>query len=112
MFYLFFLEPSQSNDVLSKTITDAYTRLCHVPTEEYHMMQNVNPVMLFQNMSHEQTLFHCAAKLTSDFQQITEFAKMIPGFRRLSRDDQIVLLKAGSLFQKLEYVQWNSKIYE
>lgn len=28
-------------------------------------------------------------------QQIIEFAKMIPGFMKLSQDDQIVLLKAG-----------------
>lgn len=28
-------------------------------------------------------------------QQIIEFAKMVPGFMKLSQDDQIVLLKAG-----------------
>jgi nuclear receptor subfamily 1 group F protein 4 len=33
--------------------------------------------------------------LTTVIQQIIEFAKMVPGFMKLSQDDQIVLLKAG-----------------
>jgi nuclear receptor subfamily 1 group F protein 4 len=37
----------------------------------------------------------CAQKLTAVIQQIIEFAKMVPGFMKLSQDDQIVLLKAG-----------------
>lgn len=37
----------------------------------------------------------CADRLTTMIQNIIEFAKMIPGFMRLSQDDQIVLLKTG-----------------
>lgn len=47
-------------------------------------------------MSHEELWLECAQKLTSVIQQIIEFAKMVPGFMKLSQDDQIVLLKAGS----------------
>ena len=38
-----------------------------------------------------------AEKLTMAVQQIIEFAKMVPGFMDLSQDDQIMLLKAGTL---------------
>ena len=37
----------------------------------------------------------CAMKLTEIMGQVIEFAKMIPGFRRLPQDDQIALLKSG-----------------
>lgn len=45
--------------------------------------------------AHEELWLECAQKLTSVIQQIIEFAKMVPGFMKLSQDDQIVLLKAG-----------------
>ena len=45
--------------------------------------------------AHEELWFDCAQKLTSVIQQIIEFAKAVPGFRKFSQDDQIVLLKAG-----------------
>lgn len=50
--------------------------------------------MLFQ--AHEQLWLECAQKLTTVIQQIIEFAKMVPGFMKLTQDDQIVLLKAGN----------------
>jgi nuclear receptor subfamily 1 group F protein 4 len=46
-------------------------------------------------MAHEELWLECAQKLTTIIQQIIEFAKMVPGFMKLSQDDQIVLLKAG-----------------
>lgn len=52
--------------------------------------------MLYKNMAHEELWLDCAQKLTQIIQQIIEFAKMVPGFMKLSQDDQIVLLKAGS----------------
>lgn len=39
-----------------------------------------------------------AQKLTNLIKQIIEFAKMVPGFMKLNQDDQIVLLKKGSLY--------------
>ncbi|XP_061117691.1 nuclear receptor ROR-alpha A isoform X2 [Conger conger] len=40
---------------------------------------------------------HCALKLTDAVQYVVEFAKHIPGFRELCQNDQIVLLKSGSM---------------
>ncbi|KAG0722498.1 putative nuclear hormone receptor HR3 [Chionoecetes opilio] len=51
---------------------------------------------MFVPQAHEELWFDCAQKLTSVIQQIIEFAKAVPGFRKFSQDDQIVLLKAGS----------------
>lgn len=49
----------------------------------------------FSHQAHEELWLECAQKLTTVIQQIIEFAKMVPGFMKLSQDDQIVLLKAG-----------------
>lgn len=38
---------------------------------------------------------HCAIRLTEAVQYVVEFAKHIPGFRTLSQNDQIALLKTG-----------------
>lgn len=38
---------------------------------------------------------HCAIRLTDAVQYVVEFAKHIPGFRMLSQNDQIALLKTG-----------------
>lgn len=39
---------------------------------------------------------HCAIRLTDAVQYVVEFAKHIPGFRMLSQNDQIALLKTGA----------------
>ncbi|KAI5618156.1 nuclear receptor ROR-alpha, partial [Silurus asotus] len=40
---------------------------------------------------------HCAVRLTDAVQYVVEFAKRIPGFRQLGQNDQIALLKSGSM---------------
>lgn len=57
-------------------------------------------------MAHEQLWLECAQKLTTVIQQIIEFAKMVPGFMKLSQDDQIVLLKAGKYDLNLVIILW------
>lgn len=57
-------------------------------------------------MAHEQLWLECAQKLTTVIQQIIEFAKMVPGFMKLSQDDQIVLLKAGKCDLNLVIIFW------
>lgn len=52
-------------------------------------------LLLFFLQAHEELWLDCAQKLTSVIQQIIEFAKAVPGFRKFSQDDQIVLLKSG-----------------
>lgn len=42
---------------------------------------------------------HCAIRLTDAVQYVVEFAKHVPGFRMLSQNDQIALLKTGELIR-------------
>lgn len=50
----------------------------------------------------EELWLECAQRLTAVIQQIIEFAKMVPGFMKLSQDDQIVLLKTGEDLRELK----------
>lgn len=62
--------------------------------------------MLNQNtpiQAQEELWLECAQKLTAVIQQIIEFAKMVPGFMKLSQDDQIVLLKTGTIITLILY---------
>ncbi|XP_050446314.1 probable nuclear hormone receptor HR3 isoform X2 [Cataglyphis hispanica] len=91
--------PAQISELLSKTIADAHARTCLVSTEqiqESFRKSDISRTHFYKNMAHEQLWLECAQKLTTVIQQIIEFAKMVPGFMKLSQDDQIVLLKAGS----------------
>lgn len=87
-------------DLLAKTVSDAHNRTCLYSTEQIQELTrkplDISRVMLYKNMAHEELWLDCAQKLTQIIQQIIEFAKMVPGFMKLSQDDQIVLLKAGS----------------
>ncbi|KAK9723462.1 Ligand-binding domain of nuclear hormone receptor [Popillia japonica] len=93
-------DPSQISELLSKTISDAHARTCLYSVEHIHEMfrkpQDLSRLLYYKNMAHEELWLECAQKLTTIIQQIIEFAKMVPGFMKLSQDDQIVLLKAGS----------------
>ncbi|XP_019866881.1 probable nuclear hormone receptor HR3 isoform X5 [Aethina tumida] len=92
--------PSQISELLSKTISDAHSRTCLYQLEHIHEMfrkpHDLSRLLFYKNMAHEELWLECAQKLTTIIQQIIEFAKMVPGFMKLSQDDQIVLLKAGS----------------
>ncbi|XP_065169156.1 probable nuclear hormone receptor HR3 isoform X3 [Atheta coriaria] len=92
--------PSQISELLSKTISDAHARTCLYTMEHINEMfrkpQDLSRLLYYKNMAHEELWLECAQKLTTIIQQIIEFAKMVPGFMKLSQDDQIVLLKAGS----------------
>ncbi|XP_019866864.1 probable nuclear hormone receptor HR3 isoform X2 [Aethina tumida] len=93
-------DPSQISELLSKTISDAHSRTCLYQLEHIHEMfrkpHDLSRLLFYKNMAHEELWLECAQKLTTIIQQIIEFAKMVPGFMKLSQDDQIVLLKAGS----------------
>uniref|UniRef100_A0A3B4T9P4 Nuclear receptor ROR-beta-like n=1 Tax=Seriola dumerili TaxID=41447 RepID=A0A3B4T9P4_SERDU len=51
----------------------------------------------YQSKSVDEMWQHCAIRLTDAVQYVVEFAKHIPGFRMLSQNDQIALLKTGSM---------------
>lgn len=52
-------------------------------------------LLYYNSMTYEEVWLDCADKLTNMIQNIIEFAKLIPGFMKLSQDDQILLLKSG-----------------
>ncbi|XP_034947650.1 probable nuclear hormone receptor HR3 isoform X6 [Chelonus insularis] len=93
-------DPAQISELLSKTIADAHARTCLLTTEQiqeaFRKPHDLNRLIYYKNMAHEELWLECAQKLTTVIQQIIEFAKMVPGFMKFSQDDQIVLLKAGS----------------
>ncbi|XP_041797725.1 nuclear receptor ROR-alpha A isoform X1 [Chelmon rostratus] len=54
-------------------------------------------IQAYQSKSVDEMWQHCAIRLTDAVQYVVEFAKHIPGFRNLSQNDQIALLKTGSM---------------
>lgn len=96
--------PAPHLELLCKTVSDAHTRTCLFSSEEISLKVQTlrsNPSLSLSKIDHLKTMtqedlwLDCSHKLTSLIQQIIEFAKMIPGFMKLSQDDQIVLLKAA-----------------
>ncbi|KAG8182668.1 hypothetical protein JTE90_019693 [Oedothorax gibbosus] len=87
-------------ELLTKTLSEAHTRTCLYTSDQVAEVMrkphDVTAILLYKSMDHEQLWLDCAQKLTNIIQQIIEFAKMVPGFMKLSQDDQILLLKAGS----------------
>lgn len=51
--------------------------------------QELSRLMFYKNMTVGELWLDCAEKLTNIIQNIIEFAKLIPGFMRLSQDDQV-----------------------
>lgn len=54
-----------------------------------HIFQDVSRILFYKNLGQEELWLDCAEKLTAMIQNIIEFAKLIPGFMRLSQDDQV-----------------------
>ncbi|GIY69899.1 probable nuclear hormone receptor HR3, partial [Caerostris extrusa] len=99
---------NSNQEILAKAISEAYVRTC------LYTLQNKYKRCLEDRrtchgyytiricfadwvicQAHEHLWLDCAGRLTTIIQQIIEFAKMVPGFMKLSQDDQIVLLKSG-----------------
>lgn len=60
--------------------------------------QDISRVIHYKNMSQEALWLDCAEKLTAMIQNIIEFAKLIPGFMRLSQDDQVNIFRSNIKF--------------
>lgn len=90
----------QMTEMVASSIIDAHMRTILYPLEHilemFRKPQDLSKILYYKNMAHEDLWLDCAQKLTTIIQTIIEFAKMIPGFLKLSQDDQIVLLKLGS----------------
>ncbi|XP_076324587.1 putative nuclear hormone receptor HR3 isoform X1 [Tachypleus tridentatus] len=87
-------------ELLAKTVANAHNRTCLYTTNQIidlmRKPQDVSLLLYYKNMAQDELWLDCAQRLTAVVQQIIEFAKMVPGFMKLSQEDQIVLLKAGS----------------
>ncbi|KAK2854320.1 hypothetical protein Q5P01_006981 [Channa striata] len=88
-------------DHLAHIISKSHLETCQYLREEMQQMnwQNVrqDEMETYQSKPQEVMWQLCAVKITEAIQYVVEFAKRIDGFMDLCQNDQIVLLKAGSL---------------
>ncbi|CAL8243616.1 unnamed protein product [Lota lota] len=98
------MSPTVSMDELehlAQNISKSHMETCQYLQEE--LQQNtwqtflLDEVECYQSKPKEVMWQLCAVKITEAIQYVVEFAKRIEGFMELCQNDQIVLLKAGSL---------------
>uniref|UniRef100_A0A8C4S0M5 Nuclear receptor ROR-alpha A-like n=1 Tax=Erpetoichthys calabaricus TaxID=27687 RepID=A0A8C4S0M5_ERPCA len=86
---------------LTANIFKSHRETCQFRVEELQALQwkqfTREEVMVYQCKSIEEMWERCACRLTDAIQYVVEFAKRIDGFMEFCQNDQIVLLKAGSL---------------
>ncbi|XP_076880012.1 nuclear receptor ROR-alpha B [Brachyhypopomus gauderio] len=86
---------------LCMNICKSHTETCQYLQEELQLCSGHTVVHTdleaYQKKSQEEMWQVCAVKVTEAVQYVVEFAKRIDGFMDLCQNDQIVLLKAGSL---------------
>nr|XP_057940103.1 nuclear receptor ROR-alpha B [Doryrhamphus excisus] len=92
---------SRNIDELCASIVRSNKDTSQFRAEELHALKwkvfSREEVQAYQNKSVDEMWQHCAVRLTDAVQYVVEFAKHIPGFRLLSQNDQIALLKTGSM---------------
>uniref|UniRef100_A0A672FX87 Nuclear receptor ROR-alpha A-like n=1 Tax=Salarias fasciatus TaxID=181472 RepID=A0A672FX87_SALFA len=88
-------------DHLAQIISKSHLETCQYLREELQQMSwqsfMQDEVESYQSKPQELMWQLCAVKITEAIQYVVEFAKRIDGFMDLCQNDQIVLLKAGSL---------------
>ncbi|TNN00484.1 hypothetical protein fugu_011730, partial [Takifugu bimaculatus] len=94
-------EGGQLNQHLAQNISKSHMETCQYLREELQQMTwqafLQEEVESYQSKPREVMWQLCAIKITEAIQYVVEFAKRIDGFMELCQNDQIVLLKAGSL---------------
>ncbi|XP_025758885.1 nuclear receptor ROR-alpha isoform X1 [Oreochromis niloticus] len=93
--------PMAELDHLAQIISKSHLETCQYLREELQQMSwqsfLQDEVESYQSKPQEVMWQLCAVKITEAIQYVVEFAKRIDGFMDLCQNDQIVLLKAGSL---------------
>ncbi|XP_054588478.1 nuclear receptor ROR-alpha A isoform X1 [Nothobranchius furzeri] len=88
-------------DHLAQIVSKSHLETCQYLREELQQMSwqsfQQEEVDRYQSKPREMMWQLCAVKITEAIQYVVEFAKRIDGFMELCQNDQIVLLKAGSL---------------
>ncbi|KAL7887398.1 hypothetical protein AOLI_G00051190 [Acnodon oligacanthus] len=86
---------------LCASIVRSYRETSQYRMEEIHTLRwkifSREEIHAYQSKSVDEMWQHCAVRLTDAVQYVVEFAKRIPGFRQLGQNDQIALLKSGSM---------------
>ncbi|KAM4592272.1 nuclear receptor ROR-alpha A-like isoform 2-T3 [Odontesthes bonariensis] len=93
--------PTAELDHLAQIISKSHLETCQYLREELQQISwqsfLQDEVETYQSKPQEVMWQLCAVKITEAIQYVVEFAKRIDGFMDLCQNDQIVLLKAGSL---------------
>ncbi|XP_077454671.1 nuclear receptor ROR-alpha A isoform X1 [Stigmatopora argus] len=96
-----FLHSLRNIDELCDSIVCSNNDTCHYRAEELQALKwkvfGRDEIQAYQTKTVDEMWQHCAVRLTDAVQYVVEFAKHIPGFRLLSQNDQIALLKTGSM---------------
>ncbi|XP_030013494.1 nuclear receptor ROR-alpha A isoform X1 [Sphaeramia orbicularis] len=91
----------RNTDELCASIVRSHRETSQYRVEELHALRwklfSRDEIQAYQSKTVDEMWQHCAIRLTDAVQYVVEFAKHIPGFRMLSQNDQIALLKAGSM---------------
>ncbi|XP_069041168.1 nuclear receptor ROR-alpha A isoform X4 [Lepisosteus oculatus] len=99
------LEPPSSSllqiDELCASIVRSHRETCQYRVEDLQALRykvfSGEEVLAYQRKLVEEMWERCACQLTDAIQYVVEFAKRVDGFLDLCQNDQIVLLKAGSM---------------
>ncbi|XP_066577223.1 nuclear receptor ROR-alpha A [Amia ocellicauda] len=99
------LEPPSSSQLQTEELCAGVVR-AHRETSQcrmeavpslYWKLFSREEISAFQSKPMEEMWERCACRLTDAIEWVVEFAKRTPGFMDLSQNDQIALLKAGSM---------------
>uniref|UniRef100_A0A673HYH7 Nuclear receptor ROR-alpha-like n=1 Tax=Sinocyclocheilus rhinocerous TaxID=307959 RepID=A0A673HYH7_9TELE len=98
----FFSYPTSLHiEELSASIVRSHRETTQYRAEELQALRwkvfSREEIHAYQSKSVDEMWQHCAVRLTDAVQYVVEFAKRIPGFRQLCQNDQIALLKSGSM---------------
>uniref|UniRef100_H3DLW7 RAR-related orphan receptor C n=1 Tax=Tetraodon nigroviridis TaxID=99883 RepID=H3DLW7_TETNG len=99
--YTFYPHSLRNTDELCASIVRAHRETSQWRVEELQGLRwklfSREEIQAYQSKSVDEMWQHCAIRLTDAVQYVVEFAKHIPGFRMLTQNDQIALLKTGSM---------------
>ncbi|XP_029695254.1 nuclear receptor ROR-alpha A isoform X2 [Takifugu rubripes] len=99
--YNFYPHSLRNMDELCASIVRAHRETSQYRVEELQVLRwklfSREEIQAYQIKSVDEMWQHCALRLTDAVQYVVEFAKHIPGFRMLTQNDQIALLKTGSM---------------
>ncbi|MEQ2175013.1 hypothetical protein GOODEAATRI_013772, partial [Goodea atripinnis] len=86
-------------DELCATIVRSHRETSQYRLEELQTLRwkvfSREEIQAYQSKTVDEMWQHCAVRLTDAVQYVVEFAKHVPGFRMLSQNDQIALLKTA-----------------